>query len=141
MVVSEETDLPVEGQTSDQFTISIDNGDNPPLAISSVQLLSIERRVYFDPQGKSSLKLFYGDYKLEPPVYDYDRFFHADPGAAKAELGPGAHNDAYRARPDDRPWSERHNALLWLTMILAVAALAVLAVRGLRAEGRVEGHS
>jgi len=141
MVVSEEMDLPVEGQTSDQFTINIDNGDNPPLAISSVQLLSIERRVYFDPQGKSSLKLFYGDHKLEAPVYDYDRFFHADPGAAKAELGPGTHNDAYQARPDDRPWSERHNALLWLAMILAVAALAVLAVRGLRAEGRLEGHS
>jgi hypothetical protein len=102
-VVSEEMDVQIAGQSSDQrsdqrpgrLTITIDNGDNPPLAIAAVQLLSIERRVYFDPQAKASLKLYYGDYKLDSPVYDYARFFHADPAAAKAELGPGAHNEAY----------------------------------------------
>ena len=41
------------------------------------------------------------------------------------------HNEAYSGRPDDRPWSERHNAVLWLAMILAVAVLAALAIRGL----------
>ena len=61
----------------------MDNGDNPPLAISGVQLLSVERRVYFDPQGKSLLRLYYGDSKLESPVYDYAKFFKADPTAAK----------------------------------------------------------
>jgi hypothetical protein len=128
----------IAGQSSDQrpgrLTITIDNGDNPPLAIAAVQLLSIERRVYFDPRAKASLKLYYGDYKLDSPVYDYARFFHADPAAAKAELGPGAHNEAYSGRPDDRPWSERHNAVLWLAMLLAVAVLAALAIRGLKAE-------
>ena len=108
----------------------MDNGDNPPLAISGVHLLSVERRVYFDPQGKSQLKLYYGDEKLGAPVYDYARFFKADPAAAKAELGPGAHNEAYNGRPDSRPWSERHKAVLWLAMVLAVVVLAALAIRG-----------
>jgi len=134
-VVSEEMDVPIAGQSSGQLMITIDNGDNPPLAIAGAQLLSIERRVYFDPQEKSSLKLFYGDDKLDSPAYDYARFFHADPGAARAELGPGAHNAAYGGRPDDRPWSERHNAVLWLAMLVAVAVLAALAIRGLRTEG------
>ena len=133
-VVSEEMDVQIAGQSSGRLTITIDNGDNPPLAIAAVQLLSIERRIYFDPQEKSSLKLYYGDYKLDSPVYDYARFFNADPAAAKAELGPGAHNEAYSGRPDDRPWSERHNAVLWLAMLLAVAVLAALAIRGLKAE-------
>ncbi len=110
----------------------MDNGDNPPLAISGVELLSLERRVYFDPQGKSQFKLYYGDEKLASPVYDYGRFFKADPEAARAELGPGSHNGAYAGRADDRPWSERHNAVLWLAMILAVAVLAGLAIRGLK---------
>lgn len=131
-VVSEEMDVPLSG-SSGQLKITVDNGDNPPLAIQGAQLLSIERRVYFDPQGKSLLRLYYGDPKLESPVYDYARFFKADEVAAQAELGAGAHNPAYSGRPDDRPWSERHKAVLWLAMLLAVIVLAALAIRGLKA--------
>lgn len=134
-IVSEEMDVQIAGQSSGRLLITVDNGDNPPLAIAAVQLLSVERRVYFDAQGKATLKLCYGDYKLDSPVYDYARFFHADPAAAQAELGPGAHNEAYRGRPDDRPWSERHNSVLWVAMLLAVAVLAALAFRGLNAKG------
>jgi Protein of unknown function (DUF3999) len=133
-VVSEEMDLPIEYQRSGFLTIAIDNGDNPPLAMAAVQLLSIERRVYFDPTGKTLVKLYYGDEKLHGPTYDYARFFNADPAAVKAELGPEGANEAYRERPDDRPWSERHNVVLWITMLLAVAVLAVLAIRGLRGD-------
>jgi hypothetical protein len=133
-VVSEELDVPIVRRRSGQLKITVDNGDNPPLAISGVQLLSVERRVYFDPQGKSLFWLYYGDSKLDSPVYDYARFFKADPAAAQAELGPGSHNRAYRGRPDDRPWSERHKAVMWLAMILAVIVLAGLAVRGLKAK-------
>jgi len=133
-VLSEELDVPIGARSSGQLKITVDNGDNPPLTISGVQLLSVERRVYFDPQGKSLLRLYYGDNKLDSPVYDYARFFKADPAAAKAGLGPGNHNQAYSGRPDDRPWSERHTAVLWLAMLLAVAVLAALAIRGLKAK-------
>ena len=133
-VVSEELDVRIGEQGSGQLKITVDNGDNPPVSILGVELLSVERRVYFDPQGKSRLKLYYGDDKLGAPVYDYARFFKADPVAAKAELGPGARNPAYRGRPDDRPWSERHQGVLWLAMLLAVVVLAGLAIRGLKAK-------
>jgi hypothetical protein len=131
-VVSEELDVPIGGHRSGELKITLDNGDNPPLAISGVQFLSVERRVYFDPQGKSQLKLYYGDDKLGSPVYDYARFFKADPVAAKAELGPGSHNPLYSGRADDRPWSERHKTVMWLAMLLAVIVLAALAIRGLK---------
>ncbi len=131
-VVSEDLDVRIGGQGSGQLNVTVDNGDNPPLSILGVELLSVERRVYFDPQGKSMLRLYYGDDKLEAPVYDYARFFKADPAAAKAELDPGAHNAAYSGRPDGRPWSERHKAVLWVAMLLAVVVLASLAIRGLK---------
>jgi len=134
-VVSEEMDVAIAGHSSGQLKITVDNADNPPLSISNVELLSVERRVYFDPQGKSQLRLYYGDSKLNAPVYDYARFFKADPAAVQAELGPGAHNEEYSARPDDRPWSERHKGLLWLAMVLTVIVLAALAIRGLTAKG------
>jgi hypothetical protein len=121
---------------SGQFTITIDNGDNPPLSILEAQPLSLERRIYFDPQGKTSLALYYGDEKLSVPVYDYARFFHLETSAAEAQLGTGAHNPLYTGRPDDRPWSDRHMGILWAVMILAVLALSALAVRGLRSEAR-----
>ena len=130
IVVSEEMDVPI-GRPG-QVKITVDNGDNPPLTIVGVQLLSVERRVYFDSQGKSLLRLYYGDSKLGSPVYDYAKFFKADTAAAKAKLGPGTHNQAYSGRPDDRPWSERHKIVVWLAMLLAVIVLAGLAIRGLR---------
>lgn len=116
-----------------EITINIDNADNPPLTLSSVQPLTLERRVYFDPGGKSGLRLYYGDAGLDAPIYDYARFLHVDAAAAQAQLGPGMHNAEYAGRPDERPWSERHGAVLWSAMILAVLILSVLALRGLKA--------
>ena len=132
LVTSEDLAVSIFAKPTGSLTITVDNGDNPPLQLTSVQPLSVERRVYFDPQGKTTLKLYYGDEKLSAPVYDYARFFHLDESAAPASLGPGAHNDAYTARPDERPWSDRHPALLWAAMLLAVAALAAVAIRGLK---------
>ena len=133
-VTSEELTVNISGRPDGHFRVTVDNADNPPLNIAAVQPLFIERRVYFDPNGKTSCKLYYGDPKLSAPVYDYTKFFRADPAAAEAALGPGMHNAAYIGRPDDRPWSERHKALLWVAMLLAVVVLAVLAVRGFKSE-------
>jgi hypothetical protein len=138
LVTNEELAVNVFGSNSDagsgRLVITIDNGDNAPLNILAAEPLTLERRVYFDPQGKTALRLYYGDEKLYAPVYDYARFFHLDASPAEAQLGPGAHNALYTGRPDDRPWSERHMGVLWAAMILAVLALGVLALRGLRTE-------
>jgi hypothetical protein len=139
LVTSEEMAIAVAGVSAGdagKITISVENEDNPPLAIEAVQPLSLERRVYFDPKGKASLKLYYGDEKLSAPVYDYARFFHVDTSPAEAVLGLGSHNPEYTGRPDDRPFSDRHMGILWAAMILAVLALAALAVRGMRSEAK-----
>ena len=138
LVTNEELAVNVFGRSSDagsgHLLITIDNGDNPPLTILAAEPLTLERRVYFDPQGKTALRLYYGDEKLNAPVYDYARFFHLDASPVEAQLGSGTSNAQYTGRPDDRPWSERHMAILWAAMILAVLALGVLALRGLRTE-------
>jgi hypothetical protein len=133
-VTSEELAVGTLEKPEQRFKVTVHNADNPPLNITSVQPLSIERRVYFDPAARTTVKLYYGDSKLAAPVYDYTKFFQADPAAAQAELGLGMYNAAYTGRPDDRPWSERHKALLWIAMVLAVVVLAVLALRGFKSE-------
>ena len=41
-------------------------------------------------------------------------------------------NSAYTGRPDDRPWSERHPAVLWAAILAAVALLGGIAVRSIK---------
>ena len=92
---------------------------------------ALERKIYFDPAGRAAVKLYYGDEKLPAPEYDYARFFQKDANAALAVIGAESLNPNYTGRPDDRPWSERHKWVLWGAMLLAVALLALLALKGL----------
>jgi hypothetical protein len=119
-----------------RLTITVDNGDDSPLRLDAVRPQAMERRLYFEPQGRSSLSLYYGDSKLGAPVYDYAKFFREDAAAVRAQLGGERKNAAFSGRPDDRPWSERHKGVLWAAMLLAIAVLTLLAIRGLRTEGR-----
>jgi hypothetical protein len=132
--ISEDLTANVFGEYTGRLTVNVDNGDDPPLPIRQIRPQSVERRLYFEPQGKSSLKLYYGDEKLAAPVYDYAKLFHEDPTATSAQLGNERANATYVTRPDERPWSERHKAVLWAAMLLAVAVLGSLAFRGLKME-------
>jgi hypothetical protein len=131
-VVTDDLAVTVFGDFSGRLTVAVENGDDPPLTFDRVQPQSLERRVYFEPQGKTKLKLYYSDEKLTSPVYDYAKFFREDPNAALSQLSPETANPEYAGRPDDRPWSERHKSLLWVAMLAAVVVLAWLAVRGLK---------
>ncbi len=50
--------------------------------------------------------------KLNAPVYDYAKLFQSDASAALVQVGAEEANASYTRRPDDRPWSERHPAVL-----------------------------
>jgi len=134
VVASENLSVGVWG-TSDArlLKISIDNGDDQPIPISGVVPQMWERRIYIEPHGQSNFTLFYGDPKLEPAVYDYSRFFREDANASQSQLSAETLNAAYKGRPDDRPWSERHKSVMWVVMLVAVVVLAALAIRGMMA--------
>jgi Protein of unknown function (DUF3999) len=121
-------------QTPRQTTVKaiVHNGDDSPLRIANVRLQQLERRVYFDTPGRGQLALYYGDEKLGPPVYEYSRLFQLDRAATLASLATEISNQAYTGRPDDRPWSERHPVVLWITIIGAVVILGGIALRSLR---------
>ncbi len=132
VVNSEQLFVPVARTHSAHFTVTVANGDDPPLALERVQPQEVERRVFFAPKGVPHLHFYYGDEKLSSPIYDYAKFFKDDEPAAQAALGAAEANTVFTGRPDDRPWSERHEAVLWLAMVAAVAGLGFLALRGLK---------
>jgi hypothetical protein len=131
-VTSENLGIELSGMREKQFTITVENGDDVALPVEAIQPQSIERLLFFDPAGKTALKLYYGDEKLSEPSYDYAHFFQEDAGAIEAKLSEDVANPAYTGRPDERPWSERHKGVLWAAMILAVAVLGGLALRGFK---------
>ena len=131
-VVSEDLTLELYGRPGNSVKVAIQNGDDKPLPIEHVRALSFERRIYLDPDGKTSLQLYYGDAELGSPAYDYAKFFQPSPNAGVAQFGLPEANPQFTGRPDERPWSERHQGVLWAAMVAAVALLGALAVRGMK---------
>ncbi len=130
--ISEQLAVSAANDSLGRLTLTIDNGDDPPLVIIQAQPQVLQRRLYFEPPARAGVKLYYGDARLMAPRYDYANFFHEDPNAALAALGPPTANAAYTGRGDDRPWSERHPAVLWIAMFLAVVGIGAMALSGLR---------
>ena len=112
--------------------VVIRNGDDAPLKLAGLWLQQLERRIYFDAPAQGQLTLYYGDEKLEQPVFDYAKLFLRDKTPVAAQLGPEASNRAYSGRPDERPWSERHPAVLWVVIAMAVLVLGGVALRSMR---------
>ncbi|MCU1256038.1 MAG: hypothetical protein JWM83_2337 [Candidatus Angelobacter sp.] len=112
--------------------IIIDNGDDPPLKMRSARIQQLERRLYFETSTSAPLTLYYGDEKLEPPVYDYAKLFLLAKDTASAQLGGEERNAAFTGRPDERPWTERHPAVLWIAIVAAVLILGAIALRSMK---------
>jgi hypothetical protein len=113
------------------WKVIVDNGDDPPLHFDSVRMEMIERDLCFDAAA-GSYALYYGDPALTAPSYDYARLFAFDPHAARLTLAPEQPNAAWRPRPDARPFTERHPALLWVALVLVVVVLGAIALRSAR---------
>lgn len=129
---SEVHEVNLYGRGEKTVRVIVHNGDDPPLKITGAHLQQHERRVYFDSPAGSQLVLYYADPKLEGPVYDYDKLFQRDPDATVAQLGAETKNTAFTGRPDERPWSEKHPAVLWIAIVAAVLVLGALALRSMK---------
>jgi hypothetical protein len=128
----EETSIGLRLAGPGRYQVVIRNGDDAPLKISGAKLQQYERRIYFDSDAGSQVRLYYGDEKLESPVYDYRKFFQKDTTATEVQLEAEILNAAYRGRPDDRPWSERHPSILWAAIVAAVLLLGGIAFRSVK---------
>jgi hypothetical protein len=117
-----------EFETQAKWTITIDNGDDAPLKVESVRLQMLERDLCFDAAGSGDYKLHYGDGALVAPRYDYATLFVPQADAAKASLGSEQVNAAFEARPDERPFTEKHPALLWAALVLVILLLGAIAL-------------
>lgn len=131
----EQTSVDVDATLDGQLRAIIHNGDDSPLKITGARLQQYERRIYFDCDAGSALDIYYGDEKLDAPVYDYAKLFQSDATAKPLQMDAEQTNAGYAGRPDERPWSERHPAVLWAAILAAVAVLGGIAVRSMKNAG------
>jgi hypothetical protein len=121
-------DLP-RADTSDVFVI-VDDGDNPPLAISRARLLLPSYRVRFFRPANTRVQLAYGNRDLEPPHYDLALLASQLFGASATELQAGPERDVQGPGANGSspisPW------IFWTVLGLAVAALLVVITRLVR---------
>jgi hypothetical protein len=114
------------------WTITINNGDDAPLMMESVRLQMLQRRICFEAAGNGRYALFYGDPALTAPRYDYASLFIAQADASAAVEGTEQSNPGYQTRPDDRPFTEKHPALLWVTLAAVIALLGGIVLRSVK---------
>jgi hypothetical protein len=112
-----------------QWTITIENGDDAPLTMESVRLQMLERSLCFETAASGNYALYYGDPAIIAPRYDYATFFTPQANAVRIAAGPERQNPAYQPRPDDRPFTEKHPALLWIALVALIALLGTVALR------------
>ena len=114
------------------WTVTIENGDDVPIQLTSIRLDMLERNLCFDATAGNTYTLYYGDTALAAPLYDYATLFVLEKNPAAAQFGPEAANPSYQPRPDDRPFTEKHPALLWVALILVIALLGTVAFRSFK---------
>jgi hypothetical protein len=113
------------------WRVEILNGDDAPLSNVKLSASMIPHLILFRPAAGHSYRIAYGNEKAQSPRYDLERTLHISAGeeAFADALGPEQENDGYQ---DPRPFSERHPAVLWGSLALAVILLGYTALRTMR---------
>lgn len=114
--------------------LCVRQGDDRPVRLSRVQLLGLDRELTFRSDAPGAYWLYYGATSAVAPVYDLAQIagtnFQAS--AQRGSLGAREANPGFAAEPDPRPWTEKHPALLYTALGVAVCGLGWVALKLLR---------
>lgn len=130
--IEEQLKVQISGDTLHRYwRATIVNGNDAPLPDVVPTLYFTPRHIAFEQQPERGYRLLFGQSEAKEPQYDLSRRVNAkreEPSVA-GELGPEEINVNYS---DPRPWTEQHEAFLWLLLGLAMVVLAYSALRSLR---------
>ena len=111
--------------------VEVKNLNDEPLSNVKLSVFMVPKLILFRPAAGHSYRLAYGNEKAQSPSYDLQRTLRisAAEETFADQLGPEQENAAYQ---DPRPFSERHPAVLWGSLAVAVLLLGYTALRTMR---------
>jgi hypothetical protein len=131
-------EVPVNELNHRRFRIRIWNGSSPPLDVTSVAMRRMPRVFVFSRSAGDRHTLYFRN--SQAGLRSYDIATAVDqldlqklPAAA---LGPMTPNPAYREVVREKPWTERHPALIWIALAVGVLLLAGLLFQTVRGLGK-----
>ena len=113
------------------WRITVENGNDAPLPVASVQLYTAPRHLMFEQQPGRSYTVIYGQERAEAAKYDFGERINEEARmtALPGKLGPEEVNATW---VDPRPWTETHAIFLWGVLLIAVIAIGFTAVQSMR---------
>jgi hypothetical protein len=123
--------LPLSGERVRELILEIDDQDNSPLTIERLNGVVRAPRLAFKLTPGEGYRLLLGNPDASPPQYDIETLRQAvlSYAALPAQLDRLQPNRAYRARTSDYLMHAPPTALLWGSLLLAVAVLLLITVR------------
>lgn len=111
--------------------LRIFNADSPPLTLTTCTLTRRTASVIFETGPGRSLTLYGGNPGCGGPSYDLAASIRTleDAQLPAANAGPAT---PITAAPRPAPWTERHAALIWAALLVAVAGMLFLVFRNLK---------
>jgi hypothetical protein len=132
--VDESLVVPVHDLNQKQFRVRIWNYDSPPLSVESVTLRRMPRILIFNASPGEGYRLFFANpegtrrnYDLRGALGRLD--LQKLPEASLTSMAP---NPDFAPRTRVKPWTERHPALIWAALGIAVLLLAGMLLRTVR---------
>ncbi len=119
-------------QSSRYVRLRIYNGDDRPVPLEQAFFDTVERRVKFLPAAAGEYALYYGNPEARTPSYDLGAILARRALGAEVTLEAGAErvNAAYRPPPpQQKPWSDRHPAVLYTVLGAAILVMGYVTVR------------
>lgn len=122
--------------------VTIDNGDDVPLAEVSVVAEAIPRPLLLAEGFTPPYRLLYGAPALAPPAYDFARLPAAATGFERAvdgALGAERPNELFEPPGDTRTFFERNDGLIQVLVVVAALVVATGGILALRRRTPADG--
>jgi hypothetical protein len=123
--------LPLHGDRVRELILEIDDQDNPPLTLVHARGVLRAPRLAFKLAPGEGYRLLLGNPEVAPPQYDIETLRQAvlSYNALPAQLDRLQQNRSYRARSSDYLLHAPPTALLWGSLLVAVAVLLLITIR------------
>ncbi len=117
-----------------RFNIEVDNGDNPPLAVSEIRFFGPKHTLSFPVNRPWPYRLYSGNPDAAAPVYDlaaFSGYLDLANAPMATPVGIPEQNPGYQ-QVDKRPWTEKHQKIFWASLVMLCGFLIAMIVQKTR---------